>query len=632
MITLTNIGLQRGSKILLEDTDLRIHPGHKMGIIGANGSGKSTFFKVLAGELAIDQGDIAVPADWRIAYMRQEVSHSDRSALDFVLDGDHDFRKIQNQINSTEDGDKLAQLYSQFEHIDGYTAQSRAQVLLHGLGFKSGDTENPVADFSGGWRIRLNLAQALMCPADLLLLDEPTNHLDLDTTWWLEQRLQQFQGTLLIISHDRDFLDNIVKHIVHIDQQRLNIYSGNYSSFERQKAERLAQQQQLFVKQQEQIAHIEKFIARFRAQATKARQAQSRIKSLERLERIAPAHVTSPFKFQIPCAEKTSNPLLILSQADIGYSDKPILHNINLRIEPDSRLGLLGPNGAGKSTLIKALVDELKLKVGNRVAGEHLRIGYFNQHQLEALDINASPALHIQRLSAKASEQEIRNYLGGFDFNGDRAFETIKHFSGGEKARLALALVAWQKPNLLLLDEPTNHLDLEMREALTLALQTYAGAVLIISHDRHLLRNSVDEFLLVANGKAEPFDGDLDDYHRWLQSNDLIDDQVINSDSAKDTKIDRKQQRQTAAELRKKMQPLRNKLKKIEASVDKLETQLSEIETQLASADLYLDDNKNQLQPLLLQQSEVRTKLEQHEEEWMLLSEEYESLEASINE
>jgi ATP-binding cassette subfamily F protein 3 len=634
MITLTNISLQRGHKILLENTNLRAHAGHKVGIIGSNGSGKSTFFKVLAGELGVDQGDVSIPNHWRIAYMRQEVGHSNRSAIDFVLDGDQDFRRIQTAISAADDGDKLAQLYSEFEHIDGYTAESRAQTLLYGLGFKASDTLRPVSDFSGGWRIRLNLAQALMCPADLLLLDEPTNHLDLDTTWWLEQRLQQFQGTLLIISHDRDFLDNIVKHIVHIDQQKLNLYNGNYSSFERQKSERLAQQQQMFEKQQTQIAHIEQFVNRFRAQATKARQAQSRLKSLERLERIAPAHIDSPFTFSIPCADKTSNPLLVLSQVDLGYSDKSILKNVNLRIEPNSRLGLLGPNGAGKSTLIKALVNDLTPTFGTRVCGEHLAIGYYNQHQLEALDIGASPALHIQRLSPTASEQEIRNYLGGFDFHGDRAFETIKNFSGGEKARLALALIAWQKPNLLLLDEPTNHLDLEMREALTLALQTYAGAVLIISHDRHLLRNSVDEFLLVANGKADFFDGDLDDYHRWLQNNEhSLEDESKSSDSINsEDKVDRKQQRQQAASLRKQLQPMRNKLKKLELNVDKLEIQLCDIETQLGSTELYLEENKSQLQPLLQQQSDLRNKLETTEEEWMLLGEEFEALETKLAE
>lgn len=630
MITLQDLNLQRGSKILLEGASLRLHDGHKVGLIGANGTGKSTLFKMLSGQLDQDQGEFNIPSGWRIAHMAQEVSHSDRSAIDYVLDGDVTFRELQTAIADQDhaDGEALGKLYSEFEIADGYTAESRAQELLHGLGFKRGDGERPVSDFSGGWRIRLNLAQALMCPADLLLLDEPTNHLDLDTTWWLEQRLQQFKGTLLIISHDRDFLDSTVKHIVHIEHQALNLYSGNYSGFERQRSERLAQQQQMFERQQTQIAEIERFVERFRAKATKAKQAQSRLKALERLEKIAPAHVDSPFQFQIPCAEKTSHPLLQIAEADLGYGSAPILSKVNLRVEATSRLGLLGPNGAGKSTLIKSLVAELELMNGQRTCGEHLAIGYFNQHQLEALDMNASPALHIQRLSPTAREQEVRNFLGGFGFHGDRCFEVIKYFSGGEKARLALSLIAWQKPNLLLLDEPTNHLDLDMREALTLALQTYPGAVLVISHDRHLLRNTVDDFLLVANGKVEEFEGDLDDYHQWLsqQQDDIESPQEANSDG--EQKVDRKQQRQEAAALRKQLQPLRKKIQAAERQVDKWQTQLDDIENQLADTGLYDPERKDELQPILQQQVTLKKNLEQAEETWMELSEEYETLEA----
>ncbi len=630
MITLHDLNLQRGSKILLENANLRLHDGHKVGLIGANGTGKSTLFKLLSGQLHQDQGDCQIPSSWRIAHMAQEVSHSDRSALDYVLDGDGEFRRLQSAIDNQDhnDGEGLAKLYAQFEVIDGYTAESRAQALLHGLGFARGDDTRPVSDFSGGWRIRLNLAQALMCPADLLLLDEPTNHLDLDTTWWLEQRLQQFKGTLLIISHDRDFLDNTVKHIVHIEHARLNLYSGNYSAFERQRSERLAQQQQMFERQQAQIAHIESFVARFRAKATKAKQAQSRLKALERLEKIAPAHVDSPFQFQIPCADKTSHPLLHLSQGQLGYDDTTILSGVELRIEAQSRLGLLGPNGAGKSTLVKTLVGELPLQLGQRTCGEHLAIGYFNQHQLEALDMNASAALHIQRLSPTAREQEVRNFLGGFGFHGDRAFETITHFSGGEKARLALALIAWQKPNLLLLDEPTNHLDLDMREALTLALQTYPGAVVVISHDRHLLRNTVDDFLLVADGRVEPFAGDLEDYHQWLSQRDTDTSSASPTDA---NKPDRKQQRQQAAAQRKQLQPLRKQVQAAERQVDKWQTQLDALDNQLADTTLYEAERRDELQQLLKQQGDLRQKLDTAEEEWMSLSEEYENLEAQLN-
>ena len=632
MITLHDLNLQRGSKILLEGASLRLHDGHKVGLIGANGTGKSTLFKMLSGHIAQDQGECSIPSGWRIAHMAQEVSHSDRSALDYVLDGDTEFRRLQTAIaeQDHDDGEALAKLYAQFEVIDGYTAEARAQELLHGLGFASHETTKPVSDFSGGWRIRLNLAQALMCPADLLLLDEPTNHLDLDTTWWLEQRLQRFKGTLLIISHDRDFLDNTVQHIVHIERAKLELYSGNYSAFERQRSERLAQQQQMFDRQQTQIAEIEKFVARFRAKASKAKQAQSRLKALERLEKIAPAHVDSPFQFQIPCAEKTSHPLLQITDAQLGYGDKAILKNVNLRVEADSRLGLLGPNGAGKSTLIKSLVAELSLLSGERTRGEHLAIGYFNQHQLEALDMNASPALHIQRISPTAREQEVRNFLGGFGFHGDRAFEVIKHFSGGEKARLALALIAWQKPNLLLLDEPTNHLDLDMREALTLALQTYPGAVLVISHDRHLLRNTVDDFLLIADGKVEVFKGDLEDYHQWLAQREAPAEDKPADEAGNGDKVDRKQQRQQAAELRKQLQPLRKKVQAAERQVDKWQSQMDKLENQLADGSLYDAERKDDLQALLKQQSDCRQKLDTAEEEWMTLSEEYEALETSL--
>ncbi|WP_439134655.1 ATP-binding cassette domain-containing protein [Pseudomaricurvus sp.] len=634
MITLHDLNLQRGSKILLEGASLRLHDGHKVGLIGANGTGKSTLFKMLSGHIAQDQGECNIPSGWRIAHMAQEVSHSDRSALDYVLDGDTEFRRLQTAIaeQDHDDGEALAKLYAQFEIIDGYTAEARAGELLHGLGFGSHETAKPVSDFSGGWRIRLNLAQALMSPADLLLLDEPTNHLDLDTTWWLEQRLQRFKGTLLIISHDRDFLDNTVQHIVHIERSKLELYNGNYSAFERQRSERLAQQQQMFERQQTQIAHIEQFVARFRAKATKAKQAQSRLKALERLEKIAPAHVDSPFQFQIPCADKTSHPLLQLTDAQLGYDDSIILKSVNLRVEPDSRLGLLGPNGAGKSTLIKSLVAELSLVEGQRTSGEHLAIGYFNQHQLEALDMNASAGLHIQRLSPTAREQEVRNFLGGFGFHGDRAFEVIKHFSGGEKARLALALIAWQKPNLLLLDEPTNHLDLDMREALTLALQTYPGAVLVISHDRHLLRNTVDDFLLIADGNVEPFKGDLEDYHQWLAQRETPTESKPADESGNSDKIDRKQQRQQAAEFRKQLQPLRKKVQSAERQVDKWQTQMDELETQLADTSLYDAERKDDLQTLLKQQSDCRQKLDAAEEEWMTLSEEYETLEEGFKE
>lgn len=629
MINLIDVSVQRGAKQLLQGASLRINPGHKLGLIGANGSGKSTLLQLLCGNLTVDGGDCQVPSQWRIAHMAQEVVHSDRSAIDYVLDGDSELRRIEDAIANTDAdaGDKLGQLYSQLEAIDGYTANARAQTLLHGLGFQPEDSNKPVSAFSGGWRIRLNLAQALMCPADLLLLDEPTNHLDLDTTWWLEQRLQQFEGTLVIISHDRDFLDNVVDHTVHLHNQQLTLYRGNYSAFERQRAEQLAQQQALFAKQQQQVASIEAFVARFRAKATKARQAQSRLKALERLELIAPAHVDSPFSFRLPCAEKVSSPLLNLSHASLGYADAPILHEVQLSIAPHTRLGLLGPNGAGKSTLMKSLMGELALLNGERTCGEHLAIGYFAQHTLEALDMAASPLLHVQRLSPEAREQDMRNFLGGFGFQGDRVDEVIEHFSGGEKARLALALIAWQKPNLLLLDEPTNHLDLEMREALTLALQEFAGAVVVISHDRHLLRNTVDDFVVVIDGKVDNFDGDLDDYHRWLDQRHQQQDQHISQDNVEEPKQDRKSQRQAAAAKRQQLQPLRKKVQQAEKQMEKLQASLEKVETALADENLYTDaKRKDDLQQLLKKQGDLRQQLEEVEEKWLELSEEYEAL------
>ncbi|ACE86266.1 ATP-binding cassette domain-containing protein [Cellvibrio japonicus] len=627
MIQLQTISIQRGSKFLLENADLTIYPGQKVGLIGANGSGKSTLFQLLLGELQSDSGSVDIPRNWRRAHMAQEVGHTSRSALDYVLDGDSELRRLEAEIARLgalpDPGEQLAHLYSEMENIHAYTAPARAQQLLNGLGFAPGDDQRPVSDFSGGWRIRLNLAQALMCPSDLLLLDEPTNHLDLDATLWLEDWLKRYPGTLVIISHDRDFLDNIVDRIVCIERQKLDAYAGNYSAFERQRAEKLAQQQVNFEKQQERIAHIEDFIRRFRAKASKARQAQSRIKELERMEKIAPAHVDSPFSFTFDCADKMSIPLVHIARGEIGYGDTTVLHRVELSIIPETRIGLLGPNGAGKSSLIKTLAGSLPLLAGDRTNGEHFKLGYFAQHQLEALDLNASPALHLQRIAPKAREQEIRDFLGSFDFHGERAFEPITHFSGGEKARLALALIAWEKPNVLLLDEPTNHLDLEMRQALTMALQDFEGAVIVVSHDRHLLRNTVDEFWLVADGRVEEFDGDLEDYYRWLGQ------QRANVPEAEkpttEPRLDKKAQRQQSAAQRAQLKPLANKLKNLEAQLEKLQKRLGDIESLLGDTSIYDDKNKATLQELLAEQSQLTAQLQETEENWLLISEELEA-------
>ncbi|MGB0205329.1 MAG: ATP-binding cassette domain-containing protein [Neptuniibacter sp.] len=641
MIQFQKVSLQRGHNILLEQADLTLHSGWKVGLVGSNGAGKSSLFKLLLGELHCDSGDLDIPGGLRMSHMAQEVPASDRTALDYVLDGDTQLRRIEHQIQEAEAShnmERLGELHAELDSHNGYSAKSRAAQLLAGLGFSHSDIERSVKEFSGGWRIRLNLAQALMCPSDLLLLDEPTNHLDLDATIWLEQWLRLYPGMLILISHDRDFLDNVVSHITHIERKQLHLYKGGYSAFERQRAERLAQQQSAFEKQQQRITEIESFVRRFKAKATKAKQAQSRIKELERMEKIAPAHVDSPFSFRFKASDKMSSPLLTLYDAECGYGDTPILKNTSLSLTPGQRIGLLGPNGAGKSTLVKSLVGDLGLVNGDRHESENLRIGYFAQHQLEALDMNASPLLHIKRISPKASEQEIRDYLGSFGFIGDRSLEAVQNFSGGEKARVALAMIAWQKPNLLLMDEPTNHLDLEVRHALTLALQTFEGVLILVSHDRHLLRNTVDEFYLVAHGKVDPFKGDLDDYQGWLLEQKRQ-EQKAEADAYSEAKpeekrtisaAERKEQKRLAAEKRNKLRPIKKKLEQLESAMETFQTELEEVETELSCSSMYTDENKARLKELLEKQAQLKQKSAQTEDDWICCQEELEELEAEL--
>ena len=632
MIRLTNLTLQRGPQRLLDGAEMTLHAGHKAGLIGANGAGKSSLFALLRGELSPDGGDCRLPADWRIAHMRQEVDTLDRLAVDYVLDGDHRLRQVQAALavaEQAQDGSAQARLHSELESADGYTADARARKLLAGLGFSNEQMERRVGDFSGGWRMRLNLAQALMCPSDLLLLDEPTNHLDLDAILWLEDWLKGYPGTLLLISHDRDFLDAVVDHVVHVEQCKLNLYRGGYSAFERTRAERLAQQQQAFEKQQARRAHMEKYIARFRAQATKARQAQSRIKALERMEELSAAHVDSPFDFSFRESEKISSPLLDLSEGQLGYGDKVVLEKVKLQLVPGARIGLLGPNGAGKSTLIKNLVGELTPLGGRLVRGENLAVGYFAQHQLDSLDDKASPLLHLQRVAPGEREQTLRDFLGGFDFHGNRVDEPVVNFSGGEKARLALALIAWERPNLLLLDEPTNHLDLEMRLALTMALQEFAGAVVVVSHDRHLLKSTTDDFLLVAEGKVQLFDGDLDDYSRWLI--DYRQRQApVSTTAGNPDKTDKKAQRQAAATLRQQLAPHKRAAEKLESELGQVHGQLAEIETALGDSGLYDASRKEQLRELLARQGTLKQREGELEEAWMEALETLETLQAEL--
>ncbi len=634
MIRLQNLTLQRGPQRLLEGAELTLHAGQKVGLIGANGAGKSSLFALLRGELGPDAGDCRLPPDWRIAHMRQEVDNLERLAVDYVLDGDLRLRAIQAELARAEaahDGAAIARLHSELDNAQGYTADARARKLLAGLGFTGEQMDRRVGDFSGGWRMRLNLAQALMCPSELLLLDEPTNHLDLDAILWLEEWLKGYPGTLLLISHDRDFLDAVVDHVAHLEQQKLTLYRGGYSAFERTRAERLAQQQQAYEKQQAQRAHMEKYIARFKAQATKARQAQSRIKALERLEELAPAHVDSPFDFVFREADKVSSPLLNLSEARLGYGDKVVLDKVKLSLAPGARIGLLGPNGAGKSTLIKTLAGDLAALGGELARGENLAIGYFAQHQLDALDPKASPLLHVQRLAPSEREQTLRDFLGGFDFRGERCDEPVLNFSGGEKARLALALIAWQKPNLLLLDEPTNHLDLEMRLALTMALQEFAGAVLVVSHDRHLLKSTTDEFLLVADGRIQPFEGDLDDYARWLIDFRTRQQPPSAATPAAD-KTDKRAQRQAAAALRQQLAPHKKQADKLEQELSKLHQALAKVEAQLADSGLYEAARKDELRERLAEQATLKAREAELEESWLLALETLEALQQQLEE
>ena len=635
MLTLRQLSLQRGGKPLFEGVSLTVYPGWKVGVIGANGSGKSSLFALLRDELHQDAGDLDLPSRWTIAHVAQDTPALPVPALDFVLDGDAELRQIERDLQAAEaahDGARQAELHARFDAIDGYSARARAGKLMAGLGFSAEQSAWPVAEFSGGWRVRLNLARALMCRSDLLLLDEPTNHLDLDAVLWLEQWLRAYPGTLLLISHDRDVLDNVADRIAHIDQRRITLYPGNYSAFEEQRAARLALQQAAYEKQQREIAHLESFIARFRAKATKARQAQSRIKALERMERIAAAHVDSPFEFGFAEPERLPNPLLAVEKVAAGYGERRVLDQVNLVIGPGSRLGLLGPNGAGKSTLIKLLAGLLPPLAGRIETGQGLAIGYFAQHQLEQLRPDWSALRHLQQLDERASEQELRNFIGGFGFNGDRALDPVAPFSGGEKARLALALLVWQRPNLLLLDEPTNHLDLDMRHALTLALQDYQGALIVVSHDRHLLRTVTDEFVLVAEGRAQPFDGDLDDYRDWLNerqraaNRDVAPRVAGSGNSAAERRDQKRQEAERRQQLAIKRKPLDQRIKKLEQRLEKLHAERTRLHDELLEPALYEDANKNRLKELLLRKAQVDKELEDIESEWLEAQEALEAL------
>lgn len=630
MIILRNIELRRGSKLLLQDAQATLQPGQRLALIGANGSGKSSLFAMLLGELNADTGEVQGMNRLRLSHMAQEVHASTIPAGEYVWRGDHQLASLRDRLDALENAgeyDKAAPLHSEMEALDGYDAARRADRLLQGLGFAQGASDRPVSDFSGGWRIRLNLARALMTPSDMLLLDEPTNHLDLDATLWLQQWLQQYPGTLLMISHDRDFIDATCERILHIEQQQLSTYKGNYSQFEAQRAERLANQQATFEKQQRRLSEIDDFVRRFRYKATKAKQAQSRLKELERMQTVAPAHIDSPFDFCFQPPEKSSDPLLRLDEAQLGYAGEPILTGVELQLRPGSRYGLLGRNGAGKSTLLKTLVGDLPLIKGDRSTGEHCHIGYFDQQQLEALDMDASPVLHIQRLSPDAREQDILNFLGGFNFKGDAASSAVAPFSGGEKARLALAMVVWQRPNLLVLDEPTNHLDLEMRHAMEVALQAYEGALILVSHDRHMLRNTVEHLLLVHDGRVEEYAEDLEGYEKWILASFKPEKPA---QAGVSTETSRKERRQSAAAQRQQLRPLTNAVQKTETQMAKTEKELASVQEQLADTDLYNKERKSELASLLKQEGELQAQAATLEESWLEQQQALEELETNI--
>jgi ATP-binding cassette subfamily F protein 3 len=636
MIKLSNLSLRRGSKLLFKDASFQIHTGQKVGITGANGCGKSSLFALILDQLHADTGDYSHPADWVIAHVSQSLPNSSQAAIEYVLDGDQELRTVQLALNDAEkqnNGSDIARLHVQLENIDGYTANARAASLLSGLGFKQQDHSAAVSSFSGGWQMRLNLARALMCRSDLLLLDEPTNHLDIETIIWLESWLSSYQGTLLLISHDRDFLNNVCSHIAHIEHQHISLYRGNYDAFEALRSEQLSSQQAEYEKQQKTISQIESFVSRFKAKASKAKQAQSRLKTLQSMQRISPAHVDSEYHFKFIDAEKIPASLLQLVSVSFAYNSTNIIESASMQLTPGDRIGLLGLNGAGKTTLIKLLAGQLPVNTGERHVNTYTRIGYFAQHQLELLQDAHSPVEHIMQIDNSTPESEARDFLGRFGFSGDSAITSIKGFSGGERSRLALALIVFQRPNLLLLDEPTNHLDLEMRQALAVALQSYNGAMVIVSHDRYLINACCDQLYVVNRGQLAEFNNSLDDYPSWVAEQAGVNDSGKKSrDSNADyNRLSRKERKQQEALQREKTSPLRKQLNRLEAELDDTAEKINAIEQQLADNTIYDEDNKDRLKELIHKKSELGRHHSQCEEQWLTLSEQIEVIQKEFS-
>ena len=643
MIRASGLTLRRGTKVLLDGADFVVHPGERVGIVGKNGAGKSSLFGLLTGELDLDAGNVDMPAGWRIASVEQEISTTERPAREFVIDGDVHLRALQAQRAALTDdqGTQIAEIEAALTEAGVWSAASRAEQLLAGLGFKPDEWMKPVESFSGGWRMRIALARALMAPSELLLLDEPTNHLDLDAMLWLEKWLAAYQGTVLLISHDTEFLDAVARAILHFDHGKLVRYKGGYQDFLLQRAERLRQASIAIDRQNREAARLQSFIDRFKAKASKAKQAQSRVKALARMEALAPLHAESGIDIRIPSPEHTPDPLLTLEHVSAGYAGgagdaKPILRDVTLMVRAGARVGVLGANGAGKSTLIKTLAEELPVQQGERRASRGLAIGYFHQHQLDMLDVDGTPLQHLARLAPEVREQELRNYLGGFGFSGDAVTSKVGPMSGGEKARLALSLIVWQRPNLLLLDEPSNHLDVETREALAAALAEFSGSMLLVSHDRHLLRTTVDSFWIVADGAVHEFDGDLEDYRDWLAARNAQERAATPSARGDQTDggVDRKAQRRQEAEERQRLSALRKpvqaKLDKVETQMERARVRLAEFDALIADADLYTDARRSERQTIMAEHGELAKRMNELEEQWLELQQSLEEIEQGM--